>query len=441
MKKKQLVCALFALILALALTMPAFAAPLPMFVDEAGLLSQTLAADLDAKLVAMSEKYGCDTVILTVGSIGDAADMKEFMGKYYMDSDYGQGEKYDCLMLLVVGEAEDWRIACWGDAPAFTSAGLGYLGERLRGALASGGLAAALNDFAIRCEKFYAQLATAGKPYDEGSLPQDDSTIPAPVASILERDPDSFTLLVDEAGLLSEDEAAALLEKLTALSAKWKNDIAIVTVDSIGDASPMEFADDWFDYGGYGRAEGSAITEGDGLLLLLNMGERDWWISTKGYAITAFTDAGIEYLGDRLKADGLSSGDYANAFNGFAGWCDQFFEQAETGKPYDTGSLPQAKRTGADYAAILVVCFGAGALIASFVTKGMKAKLKTVRKKQQAADYMRPGSLQVIYANEQFLYKNVTRVKQESSSSSGGGGSSTHSSSSGSSHGGGGGKF
>jgi uncharacterized protein len=70
----------------------------------------------------------------------------------------------------------------------------------------------------------------------------------------------------------------------------------------------------------------------------------------------------------------------------------------------------------------------------------MKKKLKTVQKKQAAADYVRPGSLNVIYANEQFLYKNVARVKKESSSS-GGGGSSTHSSSSGRSHGGGGGKF
>jgi len=252
------------------------------------------------------------------------------------------------------------------------------------------------------------------------------------------RDPASLSLVVDEAGLLSKSEAAALREKLEALSAKWKNDIVVVTVASTGSASPMEFADDWFDYNGYGRSEEEDITAGDGLLLLISMEKRDWWISTKGYSIFAFTDAGIEYLGERLKADGLSDGNYANAFDKFAGWCDKFFEQAETGKPYDKGNLP---KTSGDYAKIVLLGLAGGFVIALFVTGSMKKKLKTVRKKQQAADYVRPGSLQVVYANEQFLYKNVARVKRETSSSSGGGGSSTHSSSSGSSHGGGGGKF
>ncbi|MCL2107465.1 MAG: TPM domain-containing protein [Oscillospiraceae bacterium] len=241
-------------------------------------------------------------------------------------------------------------------------------------------------------------------------------------------------LLVDEAGLLSESEAAALEEKLAALSAQWKNDIVIVTVDSTGGASPEAFADDWFDYGGYGQGESY-----DGLLLLLDMDTRDWHISTCGGAIDAFTDAGIEFLGKRLIADGLSDGEYAAAFNGFADWCGQFLARAETGRPYDRGSLP---RTAGDYAKILLLGLGGGLLIAFLFTGSMKKKLRTVRRKQQAADYLRPGSLQLAYANEQLLFRNVTRTLRNSDTpSSGGGGSTTHKSSSGRSHGGGGGKF
>lgn len=242
-------------------------------------------------------------------------------------------------------------------------------------------------------------------------------------------------LLADEAGLLSAGEADALKEKLSALSAQWGNDIVIVTVDSTGGKTPREFADDYFDYNGYGQG-----AQRDGVLLLVSMAERDWYISTSGASITAFTDAGIEYLGGQLIMDGLSGGDYAQAFGKFADWCGKFFKKAAAGKPYDKNRLP---KTGRDVLMLACFAFGGGCVIGGVKTKGLKNELKTVRKQQQAADYLRPGSLQVAYANEQLLFSNVTRElrQQASSSSSSSGGSRTHTSSSGRSHGGGGGKF
>jgi len=434
MKMRKITAALLALALMLAFAMPAFAAA-SMVADEAGLLSTSKTAALEAKLAAMSERYECDTVIVTIESAGEST-LKDYMAGLYSTGDYGQGGDGNCLMLLIDKENKAWRLATWGDVPAFNKAGLDFLSNRLYDELFEGDDDAALSSYADWCERFFAQEATIGKPYGEGFLPPLDS---AAAPGVLARDADSLTLLVDEAGLLSASEAAALQEKLEALSAQWKNDIVIVTVDFIGGASPMDFADDWFDYGGYGQGGDADGLNRDGLLLLINMAERDWYISTCGYSIFAFTDAGIEFLGKQLIADGLSGGDYANAFDKFADWCDKFFARAESGKPYDAGNLP---KTSADYVSLVFISFGLGALIAWFVTKGMKKKLKTVQKQQAAADYVRPGSLQVAYATEQFLFKNTTRTKVvESNSGGGGGGSSTHSSSSGSSHGGGGGKF
>jgi len=241
-------------------------------------------------------------------------------------------------------------------------------------------------------------------------------------------------LLVDEANLLSASEASELKEKLGVLSDKWQNDIVIVTVKSIGNKTPMAFADDYFDYNGYGRGGNN-----DGLLLLLNMSERDWWISTCGHSIYAFTDAGIAFLGEEMISNGLSDGDYAGAFNSFADWCGKFFEKAESGKPFDKGSMP---KTSANVIALFIMAFLGGCIVAWIYTRSLKKQLKTVQKKQQAADYLRPGSLNVTYANEQFLFSNVTRVATPTSdNSSSSGGSSTHTSSSGSTHGGGGGRF
>lgn len=97
----------------------------------------------------------------------------------------------------------------------------------------------------------------------------------------------------------------------------------VVTADDIGRKNTMDYADDFYGYNGYGFGENY-----DGVLLLVSMEDRDWWMSTSGYGITAITDAGIEYISDKFLSD-LSDGDYAGAFSTYAELCDEFFTQAE----------------------------------------------------------------------------------------------------------------
>lgn len=249
------------------------------------------------------------------------------------------------------------------------------------------------------------------------------------------RDPATLSLLMDEAGLLTNSEASVLREMLNEISDRYQADVVIVTVNTIGATSPMEFADDFFDYNGYGRGENH-----DGILLLISMQERDWWISTTGRAISVFTDAGIEFIGKRMISAGLSSGDYAAAFTEFASLTDRFFQKAAKGAPFDSGHMPKTKM---DLLVWVIVGLVGGFIIALIVTGGMKKKLKSVAMKQQALDYILPSSFLLSSFSDELLGKSVakTPIPAASSSSSGGGGSSTHTGSSGISHGGGGGKF
>mgnify|MGYP000308516591 CR=1 FL=1 len=73
---------------------------------------------------------------------------------------------------------------------------------------------------------------------------------------------------------------------------------------------------------------------GDGILFLLDMGDRNWAIATHGYAIEVFTDAGQSYIMDQVKPY-LSDGDYNEAFHKFATECDDFITQANEAEPYD----------------------------------------------------------------------------------------------------------
>jgi uncharacterized protein len=190
----------------------------------------------------------------------------------------------------------------------------------------------------------------------------------------------------------------------------------------------MEYADNFFDYNGYGQG-----STRDGLVLLISMEERDWWISTCGYAITAFTDAGIDYIGEKVTSY-LTDGDYAAAFEEFAVQCDIFVKQARAGEPFDTHNLPKEPF---NKGMALVIALVAGLILAFIYTGKLKGELNTVRKQTAAAGYVK-GGVNITASKDFFLYRNIQKTAKESSNS---GGSSTHTSSSGASHGGGGGKF
>ena len=84
-----------------------------------------------------------------------------------------------------------------------------------------------------------------------------------------------YERLTDSAGLLSEGEAQNILTKLDEVSERQKFDIVILTVDSLEGATATEYADDFFDYYGYGYGE-----EKDGILFLISMevGTFNTWI-------------------------------------------------------------------------------------------------------------------------------------------------------------------
>lgn len=79
--------------------------------------------------------------------------------------------------------------------------------------------------------------------------------------------------LIDNADLLTGEEESNLLAKLDEISDRLSVDVAVVTEDSIGDKTPREYADDFYDYNSYKYNP-------DGVLLLISMEERDWYITT-----------------------------------------------------------------------------------------------------------------------------------------------------------------
>lgn len=149
---------------------------------------------------------------------------------------------------------------------------------------------------------------------------------------------DLYYRMFDDAEVLTEDEDNELEDALEELSLRQSFDVTIATIESmesVGADSMEQFADDLYDYCQYGYGP-----DMDGVLLLVSVGDRKWHISTCGYGITAFTDAGIQYLGQQMTPF-MADGDYAGAFRTFVQWADDYVTAAREGHPYDVNNLPR----------------------------------------------------------------------------------------------------
>ena len=241
--------------------------------------------------------------------------------------------------------------------------------------------------------------------------------------------------MFDDAGVLTEDEDNELEASLEELSVRQNFDVTIATIESLEsvDYTSMEaYADDLYDFCQFGYG-----ADRDGVLLLVSKGDRKLHISTCGYGITAFTDAGIQYLGEQMRPF-MAEGDYAAAFRTFIQWTDDYVTAAREGHPYDVKNLPREPLSPM----YLFLALGIGLVLAGVIVSVMKSQLRSVAFQENAASYVREGSMNLTNQRDLFLYRDVQRTERPKETDSGdSGGSSTHTSSSGTTHGGGGCSF
>lgn len=249
--------------------------------------------------------------------------------------------------------------------------------------------------------------------------------------------------VVDEANILTESEEAALAQTAEEISRRQQCDVVILTVNYTGSKTVTAYADDYFDYNGYGYGP-----DRSGIIFLLSMAERDWWMSTRGIAIQAFTDKGIQYLFSKTKSD-MSKDRYADGFRNYLKTADTMLsayhgtlsdkDLEEFQKDFDKFNGVKQKPSVVKTTIVALII---GFVLAFLFSSSLRAQLKSVRMKYNASNYRRPDSMHLETNRDVYLFTNTTsRVIETQQRSGGGGGSSTHVSSSGATHGGGGGKF
>lgn len=251
--------------------------------------------------------------------------------------------------------------------------------------------------------------------------------------------------IMDEAGLLTTEETEALEQRAQQMAETYGMDVVIVTCGSLDGKTATEYADDYFDYNGYGLGD-----YGSGTLLLVSMDERAWAISTKGAAIRAVTDWGNEQLQDAMLSD-LSGGYYADAFQSYLDKLEELYssyvnqggdDSDYNGDNGDAGgsSLWYYIRSKLSFLRILL-CVGIAAVVSGITVASMAKSMNSARGKRQARDYVVKDSFHLSQSRDRFLYSTVTKTRRAQDNDHDSGGSSTHVSSSGSTHGGSSGSF
>lgn len=218
------------------------------------------------------------------------------------------------------------------------------------------------------------------------------------------------TFVLDDAGLLTQQEAAELSGTLSRLSDTYNAQIVVVTIPSAEGNDPDAVVEYFYDNMGIGYGENL-----DGVLLLVCMDPREYRILSNGYCAAAINTGAIDDIGNAIVSD-LTDGNYAEAFAGFADKCEYYLDGYLNGFPFDFGIS-------------IGIALLIGVLVGQIVGKVLKGQLKTVHRVNQAKNYVKSGSMNLQTQNDVFLYRDIRRTPKprdnDPRSSSGGSSRST----------------
>lgn len=246
--------------------------------------------------------------------------------------------------------------------------------------------------------------------------------------------------LRDNAGLLTETEADTLQSHLCDVSDNLQANIVVVTTDSLDGKTAQAYADDTYDYD---TTSGWRYGE-DGVLFLIDMDERQWAISTSGYAITVIHEGALDHIEDSV-VPYLSNGDYYTAFTTFADLVEDYWflepDTVPSGYHADPYYHTSYSTPGLSPIGFLPVALIIGFLLALIPLSVMKSQLHSVRMQTGAWAYQKNDGIRITHARDLFLYRHISKkpIPREDPPRNGGGGHGggmTHHSSSGRSHGG-----
>ena len=242
--------------------------------------------------------------------------------------------------------------------------------------------------------------------------------------------------LNDFADLISDSDKDNIEQQLQNISSKYDISFVVVTSDNLQGRNDQEYADDFYD---------ENYDNEDGILILIDMENHNWYVSTIGKCVDHISDYEIDYIYNDYVGEHLSEGNFEDGILAFIDGFEYYYKYDDTADIEEyLNSNETVKEFGIENIIFSLIIAGIVTLIVGIV---LKKQLKSVKPQRFAGNYVDRNSFVLTGYSDFFLGTHVSRtpiVRNDDRGSSGGGfgsGHSTHISSSGASHGGHGGHF
>ncbi len=230
------------------------------------------------------------------------------------------------------------------------------------------------------------------------------------------------SVVYDEEGLFSKTEIRDLTRRMNRVQAQTKAPMMIVTGSDLSEDDPRYDVD---------RTLGDYVGDNEnGVLLYVDMENRQVYISTSGNMIHFYTDSRIERALDDIAENGLTTGDYYNAGKLFVKHTQENYDYGIPGNHYtmdeETGEIT-FYRTVTFFEKLIARVLAIAIALIFFITVKRKYQLK---KSTYSYNVEGDSNVKVTRKEDTLIRSFVTTRKIPKSSSSGGsdGGSTTHSS-------------
>lgn len=257
--------------------------------------------------------------------------------------------------------------------------------------------------------------------------------------------------VIDDAGVIDADMEAEITRVIDEIERRHQVDLVVlVTYDVPYDPSEegwrvRDYADDFFDNGGYGKGP-----DHSGMLYLIDLNNRMPWISTLGVMTGYLTDYRIDVIHEEAYPY-LSWGDYGKAALAAINCTGKYLEQGR-----EKGSFIYDEVTGERLSGLynplelfeVGIAAAAGLAVALVIVMSTGAAY-SLSGSTYKYDMDQNASFSLVKDDEVYLRQSVSRMARSTGNTGGGGGSGGHSvsrgsgvhrSSSGRMHGGGGGR-
>lgn len=135
-------------------------------VDMADILLSSEEEELQEKLERIAQTYQVDVVVASTDSCGSQSP-QDYTDDFYEQMDYGYGDQYDGIILMVCMDERKFHLATQGKAiRIFTDYGLERIDELITPYLSDGEYSRAFSYFCVLAEQFIEEYEHTGEAFD-----------------------------------------------------------------------------------------------------------------------------------------------------------------------------------------------------------------------------------------------------------------------------------